>query len=83
MKCTFGLTNSDDIVIFDTSVSEEYVHLLNAGVFSASELNEIRENGLSCDAYCHVGCRSGNPSCDKEDMGHESERGEANKGHLA
>jgi adenosine deaminase len=42
--------NTDDIAIFDTSVSEEYVHLLNAKLFSASELNEIRENGLSCDA---------------------------------
>lgn len=42
--------NSDDIAIFDTSVSEEYVHLLNENVFSASELNQIRENGLHCDA---------------------------------
>ena len=38
--------NSDDIAIFDTSVSDEYVHLYHANVFSASELNEIRENGL-------------------------------------
>ena len=39
--------NSDDIAIFDTSVSEEYLHLYNAKVFSALELNEIRENGLN------------------------------------
>lgn len=41
--------NSDDIAIFDTSVSEEYVHLYQANVFSASELDAIREYGLTCE----------------------------------
>ena len=38
--------NSDDIMIFNQSVSEEYLNLFQAGVFSANELNIIRENGL-------------------------------------
>lgn len=39
--------NSDDMLIFDQSVSEEFFNLYNAGVFNAEELNEIRENALS------------------------------------
>lgn len=39
--------NTDDMIIFDQSVSEEFFNLYNAGVFSCTELNEIRENGLS------------------------------------
>ena len=38
--------NSDDMLIFNSSVSEEYLYLYNAGLFSAIELNEIREIGL-------------------------------------
>lgn len=38
--------NTDDMIIFDQSVSEEFFNLYNAGVFNAIELNEIRENGL-------------------------------------
>lgn len=39
--------NTDDMIIFDQSVSEELLNLYAAGVFSATELNQIRENGLS------------------------------------
>ncbi|ADL52126.1 adenosine deaminase [Clostridium cellulovorans] len=38
--------NTDDMIIFDASVSEEFFNLYNAGIFAAEELNEIRENGL-------------------------------------
>jgi adenosine deaminase len=39
--------NTDDMIIFDQSVSEEFLNLYNSGLFNAAELNEIRENGLS------------------------------------
>lgn len=39
--------NSDDLIIFGQSVSQEYLNLFQAGVFSAGELDEIRQNGLS------------------------------------
>jgi adenosine deaminase len=38
--------NSDDIMIFNQSVSEEYLNLFQAKLFSANELSIIRENGL-------------------------------------
>lgn len=38
--------NSDDIMIFNQSVSEEYLNLHRGKLFSANELNIIRENGL-------------------------------------
>ncbi len=38
--------NSDDIMIFDQNVSDEYLHLFRAGTLSASELDQIRLNGL-------------------------------------
>ena len=38
--------NSDDILLFDQSVSEEYYLLFNEGVFSAEELDFIRISGL-------------------------------------
>ena len=38
--------NTDDMIIFDKSVSEEFLNLYNAGVFNCEELDEIRENGL-------------------------------------
>jgi adenosine deaminase len=38
--------NTDDMVIFNQSASEEYLNLYRAGLFSAEELNTIRENGL-------------------------------------
>ncbi|HLF65807.1 MAG TPA: hypothetical protein VI603_18745, partial [Saprospiraceae bacterium] len=34
--------NSDDLLVFDQTVSEEYLNLYNAGVLSAAELDEIR-----------------------------------------
>ena len=39
--------NTDDILIFDQSVSEEYLNLYNAGVFNEEELDIIIKNGLS------------------------------------
>ncbi|SKC66078.1 amidohydrolase family protein [Maledivibacter halophilus] len=38
--------NSDDVLIFDSSVSGEYLKLFQEGVFSAKELDTIRLNGL-------------------------------------
>jgi adenosine deaminase len=38
--------NSDDIMVFDATVTDEYFHLFQAGTLSAAELNEIRLNGL-------------------------------------
>ena len=38
--------NSDDPMIFDQSVSDEYRNLYKAGVFSADELEEIRRASL-------------------------------------
>ena len=38
--------NTDDMIIFDQSVSEEFLNIYNSGSLSASELNEIRENSL-------------------------------------
>ena len=38
--------NTDDMLIFNQSVSEEYLNLFKAGLFTANELNMIRENGL-------------------------------------
>jgi adenosine deaminase len=42
--------NTDDILMFGESVSEEYLSLYRAGVFTAAELDEIRQNGLSDEA---------------------------------
>ncbi|WP_042200513.1 hypothetical protein [Paenibacillus camerounensis] len=38
--------NTDDLLIFNQSVSEEYLNLYLCGLMSAVELNEIRECGL-------------------------------------
>lgn len=38
--------NSDDMLIFDQSVSEEYLNLYNSGNLTAEELDEIRLIGL-------------------------------------
>lgn len=40
--------NTDDILIFDQSVSQEYLNLYQAGVFNEEELNKIRNFGLKC-----------------------------------
>jgi adenosine deaminase len=39
--------NSDDLMIFGQSISEEYLLLYQSGVFTANELEEIRCEGLS------------------------------------
>jgi adenosine deaminase len=38
--------NTDDALLFGDGTSEQYLKLFRAGVFSASELDEIRQNGL-------------------------------------
>ncbi|OGO91999.1 MAG: hypothetical protein A2Y17_06430 [Clostridiales bacterium GWF2_38_85] len=43
--------NSDDLIIFNASVSQEYLNLYNAGLMTAEELNVIREIGLES-----IGC---------------------------
>jgi len=42
--------NSDDILVFNQSISEEYSSLYEAGLFTPEELDIIRHNGLS-DRY--------------------------------
>ena len=39
--------NTDDLLVFNATVSEEYLNLYNAGLMTAEELNIIRETGLS------------------------------------
>jgi adenosine deaminase len=39
--------NTDDLMIFDQSVSEEYANLFREGVFTAAELDDIRTHALS------------------------------------
>jgi len=39
--------NTDDSLMFGTTVSEEFLALYDAGLFTATELDEIRLNGLS------------------------------------
>ncbi len=39
--------NTDDVLVFSQSVSDEFINLFNAGLFNAAELNTIRENGLA------------------------------------
>jgi len=39
--------NSDDLLIFDATVSQEYLNLYSTGLMTADELNIIRETGLS------------------------------------
>ncbi|MCR5677241.1 MAG: hypothetical protein K6G13_04340, partial [Agathobacter sp.] len=41
--------NSDDVLIFDSDVSKEYLRLYQSGCLTAEELDNIRINGL--DAY--------------------------------
>jgi len=38
--------NTDDLLIFNATVSQEYLNLYNAGLMTAEELNTIRETGL-------------------------------------
>ena len=39
--------NTDDLLVFDVSVSEEYLNLFDKGVFTAEELNKIRKTGVN------------------------------------
>ncbi|MDD9974879.1 MAG: hypothetical protein OXU27_12780, partial [Candidatus Poribacteria bacterium] len=39
--------NTDDLMIFGQSVSEEYRNLYQAGVFSVQELDDIRRASLA------------------------------------
>ena len=43
--------NTDDLCIFNASVSQEYFNLYKAGVFNKEELESIRQEGLSLKAY--------------------------------
>ena len=43
--------NTDDMLIFNQSVSEEFLNLYNEGVFNFTELDEIRKNGLLGDFH--------------------------------
>lgn len=38
--------NTDDLLLFDSSIENEYLVLYQAGTFSVEQLNEIRKNGL-------------------------------------
>lgn len=38
--------NTDDLLLFNSGVSEEYLYLHKLGLFNADELNEIRKNSL-------------------------------------
>lgn len=38
--------NTDDLLIFDSSIENEYLLLYRAGTLNASQLDEIRKNGL-------------------------------------
>ena len=41
--------NTNDVLVFGQSVSDEFLNLYRAGLFSAAELDEIRQNGLGDD----------------------------------
>ena len=38
--------NTDDLLIFDSSIENEYLLLYQSGTLNAEQLNEIRKNGL-------------------------------------
>ncbi|MCB0310155.1 MAG: hypothetical protein KDD42_02900 [Bdellovibrionales bacterium] len=39
--------NTDDLAVFQRSLSEEYVHLYSSGILTPIELEQLRQNGLS------------------------------------
>jgi adenosine deaminase len=39
--------NTDDVLVFGQGVSDEFLNLHRAGLFTTAELDEIRQNGLS------------------------------------
>ena len=41
--------NSDDVLIFDSDVSKEYLRLYKSGCFNVEELDDIRKNGLKAN----------------------------------
>ncbi len=41
--------NTDDMLVLGQSVSDEFLNLFRAGLFSAEELNQIRLNGLDLE----------------------------------
>ncbi|MBE5803081.1 MAG: adenosine deaminase [Clostridiales bacterium] len=41
--------NTDDLLIFDSSIENEYLLLYRAGALSAAQLDEIRRNGLGVE----------------------------------
>ncbi len=52
--------NSDDVLIFDSDVSKEYLRLYQSGCLSAEELDDIRKNGLKTIGTCGGNGYSGN-----------------------
>ena len=38
--------NTDDLLLFDSSIENEYLLLYQTGALSAEQLNEVRKNGL-------------------------------------
>jgi len=39
--------NTDDVLVFGQSVSDEFLNLYRVGLFDAAELDELRQNGLT------------------------------------
>ena len=46
--------NTDDLMIFGQSVSDEYLNLYRAGVFTGDELEEIRLGSLRSPLYSDI-----------------------------
>jgi hypothetical protein len=44
--------NTDDVLVFGQSVSDEFLNLYRAALFDAAELDEIRQNGLIDSPGC-------------------------------
>ena len=44
--------NTDDLLIFDSSIENEYLLLYRAGALTADQLEDIRRNGLRTDENC-------------------------------
>jgi adenosine deaminase len=41
--------NTDDALVFGATVSDEFLALIRSGLFTADELDRIRQNSLSDD----------------------------------
>ena len=39
--------NTDDVLVFGQSVSDEFLNLYRVGLFDTAELDELRQNGLT------------------------------------